>query len=198
MRPNETLLDLLFELQILDRVPRSGYVLRGVDSPESVSEHSWHVLFLVWALGSEIEGLDVARAVEIALVHDLAELRVGDLPRTASRYFPAGAKKEAERAAMEEILAPLPERARALYAEYQAGETLEARLVKACDKLQLMVKVAVYESWGAQGLAEFWRNPDNFPDDDLEPVRRLFDRLRRRREAGNYPAGGLPPEDAGP
>lgn len=198
MRPNETLLDLLFELQILDRVPRSGYVLRGVDSPESVSEHSWHVLFLVWALGSEIEGLDVAKAVEIALVHDLAELRVGDLPRTASRYFPRGAKKQAERAAMEEILAPLPERARALHAEYQAGETPEARLVKACDKLQLMLKVAVYESWGAQGLAEFWRNPDNFPDDDFEPVRRLFDRLRRRREAGNYPTGGLPPEDAGP
>jgi len=192
MRPNETLLDLLLELQILDRVPRSGYVLRGVDRPESVTEHSWHVVFLVWVLGPRIEGMDVARAVEIALVHDLAELRIGDLPRTAGRYFPDGAKQRAESAAMAEILAPLPERARELYAEYQAGETREARLVKACDKLQLMIKVAVLESWGARGLAEFWDNPENFPDGDFEPVREVLENLRRRREAGNHPPGGLP------
>ncbi|HEX2254715.1 MAG TPA: HD family hydrolase [Thermoanaerobaculia bacterium] len=187
MRPNDTLLDLLLELQALDRVPRAGYVLRGVPEPESVTEHSWHVLFLVWTLGRRIaEGnaeLDAERAVEIALVHDLAELRVGDLPRTAARYFPAGAKNAAETAAMGEILAPLPERARELYAEYQAGETAEARLVKACDKLQLMLKVSVYERWGTGGgLEEFWDNPDNFPDGGFEPVRELFDALRERRE----------------
>lgn len=183
MRPNESLLDLALELQSLDRLPRAGYVLRGVAEPESVTEHSWHVLFLVWALGRQVPGLDAGRAVEIALVHDLAELRVGDLPRTAARYFPAGAKAAAETAAMEEILAPLPARARELYAEYQAGETPEARLVKACDKLQLMLKVAAYERWGAGGLAEFWDNPDNFPDGGFAPVAELFAALRRRRDA---------------
>lgn len=182
MRRNESLLDLVLELQSLDRLPRAGYVLRGVTDPESVTEHSWHVLFLVWALGRRLPEVDVGRAVEIALVHDLAELRIGDLPRTASRYFPAGAKNVAESAAMEEILAPLPPEARQLYAEYQAGSTPEARLVKACDKLQLMLKVAAYERWGAGGLAEFWDNPDNFPDGGFAPVRELFEELRRRRE----------------
>lgn len=181
MRINETLLDLCLELQILDRVPRSGYVLRGVDHPESVTEHSWHVLFLVWTLGARIPGLDVHRAVEIALVHDLAELRIGDLPRVASRYFPDGAKKTAELAAMGEILAPLPERALALYREYQEGTTPEARLVKACDKLQLMLKVTVYERWGTGALAEFWDNPENFPDGGFEVVQELFEALRERR-----------------
>ena len=171
----------MLELQGLDRVPRAGWVLRGVADAESVTEHSWHVVFLVWALGSRVEGVDVARAVEIALVHDLAELRLGDLPRTAARYLPEGAKKQAERAAMAEILAPLPARARALYAEYEAGGTAEARLVKACDKLQLMIKVSAYEGWGAGGLGEFWDNPDNFPDGGFEPVRELFEALRARR-----------------
>src|SRR5206468_13032806 len=83
--------------------------------------------------------------VEIALVHDLAELRIGDLPRTSSHYFPEGAKKEAEAAAMADVLAPVAERALPLYEEYQRGTTPEAKLVKACDKLQLMLKVAVYE-----------------------------------------------------
>jgi putative hydrolase of HD superfamily len=186
MRRNQTLLDLFLELQILDKVPRSGYVLRGVSDPESVTEHSWHVLFLVWGLGSRIEGIDLARAVEIALVHDIAELRVGDLPRTASHYFPDGAKKSAELAAMSDVLAPLPGRALDLYREYQDGTTPEARLVKACDKLQLMLKVAVYERWGTGALSEFWDNPDNFPDltaAGFEPVRDLFEELRRRRAA---------------
>jgi putative hydrolase of HD superfamily len=188
LRRNETLLDVLLELQVLDRVPRSGYVLRGVTDPESITEHSWHVLFLVWSLGARVPGLDVARAVEIALVHDLGEARVGDLPRTAGRYFPAGAKASAESAAVAELLAPLGERALAPHAEYQAGESLEARLVKACDKLQLMLKVAVYESWGQGALGEFWDNPDNFPASGIAPVDELLDalRARRRRQA---PAG---------
>ncbi len=181
MRANQTLLDLFLELQLLDRIPRSGYVLRGVASPESVTEHSWHVLFLVWALGSEIPEIDLARAVEIALVHDLAELRVGDLPRTAARYFPEGAKKTAETAAIDEILGPLPDHARALYRDYLEGASPEARLVKACDKLQLMLKVAVYERWGTGALAEFWDNPDNFPDPAFPPVAALFEELLRRR-----------------
>ena len=201
MRRNEHLLDLLLEVQTLDRVPRSGYVLRGVPEPESVSEHSWHVVFLVWTLGHQIvreagEGeavLDIHRAIEIALVHDLAEVRVGDLPRTAHRYFPEGAKKSAEAAAMAEILAPLPPRSRAPYDEYAAGETPEARLVKACDKLQLMLKVSVYEAWGARGLSEFWDNPENFPDGDFAAVRELFAELRRRRQAALAAAA---PEEA--
>lgn len=181
MRANDTLLDLCLELQTLDRVPRSGYVLRGVAEPESVTEHSWHVLSLVWMLGSRIEGIDRMRAMEIALVHDLAEMRIGDLPRVAARYFPDGAKKVAEAAAMAEILAPLPASALALYEEYQQGATPEARLVKACDKLQLMIKVAVYERWGTGALSEFWDNPENFPDGGFPAVKELFEALRERR-----------------
>jgi putative hydrolases of HD superfamily len=182
MRANDTLLDLCLELQTLDRVPRSGYVLRGVAEPESVTEHSWHVLSLVWMLGARIEGIDRMRAMEIALVHDLAEMRIGDLPRVASRYFPEGAKKAAEAAAMAEILAPLPANALALYEEYQQGATPEARLVKACDKLQLMIKVAVYERWGTGALSEFWDNPENFPDGGFPAVKELFEALRERRK----------------
>ncbi len=130
------------------------------------------------------------------MLHDLAELRVGDLPRTAARYLPDGAKDAAESAALAEILAPLGERARRLAEEYRDGASPEARLVKACDKLQLMLKVWVYERWGAGGLAEFWDNPDNFPDDGFAPVRELFEELRRRRQGwrrGSPEPGPLTP-----
>lgn len=183
MRRNDSLLETLLELQILDRVPRSGWMLRGVAEPESVSEHNFHVVFLVWALGARIPGVDLPRAVELAIVHDLAEVRLGDLPRTAARYLPAGVKHDAERQALAELLAPLGRRGDELYAEYRDKATPEARLVAACDKLQLLLKVTLYEEWGAGGLAEFWNNPENFPDDELAPVAELVAALRERHAA---------------
>ena len=84
---------------------------------------------------------------------------------------------------MADVLAPVAARALPLYEEYQQGKTAEARLVKACDKLQLMVKVAVYERWGNGALAEFWDNPDNFPDGGFPAVRELFEELRERRNS---------------
>ena len=181
MRTNSSLLDLLLETQALDRVPRFGYLIRGVGDVESVTEHSWHVVFLVWTLADRVPGIDRARAIDLAMIHDLAELRLGDLARTAARYFPPGAKHEAESAALAEILGPLPDKTEELVAEYQEGRTPEARLVKACDKLQLMLKIAVYESWGATGMARFWDNPDNFYDGGFDRVRELYEELRNRR-----------------
>lgn len=181
MHRNASLLDALLELQILDRVPRSGWMLRGVHDPESVSEHSWHVVVLVWALAPAVPGLDLGRALELAIVHDLAEVRLGDLPRTAARYLPDGAKHAAEEEALLELLAPLGERAAALYGEYRAKASAEARFVAACDKLQLMIKATLYERWGAGGLGEFWQNPENFPPSEFAPVADLFTALREAR-----------------
>lgn len=181
METNRSLLDSLLELQALDRLPRTGYALRGVDDPESVAEHGFHLVLLIWALAPGVPDLDLGRAVELALVHDLAEIRIGDLPRTAGRYLPEGAKAAAETAALAELLAPLGGRAPERFAEFEAGETREARLVRACDKLQLMVKVFAYERWGAGGLSEFWENECNFPDPGFASVDELLAELRQRR-----------------
>ena len=194
MKPNQTLLDLLLEVQTLDRVPRMGYPLRGVVDSESVTEHSWHVVFLVWAHAPHIPDLESGRALELALVHDLAEVRFGDLPQTAARYLAPGAKQAAEMAAAREILAPAGDRAVELLAEYQAGLTREAKLVKACDKLQLMLKVATYERWGAGGLGEFWENEANFRDGGFPIVDQLYQELRERRSRSHGASGR--PSDA--
>ncbi len=183
MKPNRSLLDAVLELQALDRLPRTGYALRGVSDPESIAEHGFHLAVLIWALAPKVPGIDLGRALALALVHDLPEIRIGDLPRTAGRYLPDGAKATAEKAALAELLAPLGERAPALFAEFEAGESNEARLVRACDKLQLMIKVFVYERWGATGLGEFWDNKVNFPEPGLEPVDELLAEVRQRRAA---------------
>ncbi len=182
MHRNLSLLETLLELQSLDRVPRAGYSLRGVAEPESVAEHCFHTAFLAWALAGEEPALDRLRVVELALVHDLAEVRTGDLPRTAAHYLPAGAKAAAELAAARDLLAPLGERAAELFAEYQAAETPEARFVGACDKLQLLLKVSVYEAQGAAGLRELRDHLARFPDTGFAVIHRLVDALRTRQD----------------
>ncbi len=183
MKRNGSLLESLLELQHLDRVPRMGFVLRGVSEPESVSEHLWHVAVLVWALGGRVDGLDLGRAVVMALVHDAGEVRLGDLPMTTSKYFQPGAKAAAEATAFAELMHPFGDAPAELLADLQARESAEARLVKDCDKLQLMLKVAHYERHGARGLEEFWQHPGNFPSQEFEPVATLFAELKAWRES---------------
>ncbi len=179
MRKNETLLDTLLELEGLDRVPRTGWFLRGVADCESVAEHTFHVVFLVWAAGSRVSGLDLGRATQLALLHDLGEMRTGDLPRTAQAYLAREEKVKAERRALDDVLAPLAGRAAALANEYQAQETLEARFVKACDRLQLLLKAARYEAHGARGLEEFWES--DFDDLGFPVLAELAAELAARR-----------------
>ncbi len=187
MTIGDPLIDLLLELQTLDRVPRMGFLLRGVDDPESVSEHSFHVAFLVWSLATEISGVDIARAMAMALVHDLAEVRLGDLPKTTAKFLPSATKRAAEAAVFEELTAPLGERASELLADYQEGASVEARFVKALDKLALMIKAVAYAEWKTGSLEEFWDNSENFPSAGFAPVDRLFALLRQRSAALKRP-----------
>lgn len=96
--------------------------------------------------------LDRGRALAIAVVHDLAEVRVGDLtPHDA--VAPAD-KRARERDALRGLLAPLGARGhelRALWREYEAESSSEGRFVKACDKLDMALQACRYRQ--AQGAA---------------------------------------------
>uniref|UniRef100_A0A674JTM0 HD domain-containing protein n=1 Tax=Terrapene triunguis TaxID=2587831 RepID=A0A674JTM0_9SAUR len=59
------------------RVPRTGWVYRNVEKPESVSDHMYRMA--VMALVTEDKQLNKDRCVRLALVHDMAECIVGDI-----------------------------------------------------------------------------------------------------------------------
>ncbi|VCX40723.1 unnamed protein product [Gulo gulo] len=61
----------------LKRVPRTGWVYRNVEKPESVSDHMYRMA--VMALVTKDEHLNKDRCVRLALVHDMAECIVGDI-----------------------------------------------------------------------------------------------------------------------
>lgn len=149
-------LQALLALVPLDRLPRTGWLQRGVPVPESVAGHTLGVAQVALALAPREEPpLDVDRVVALCLVHDAPEALTGDLPRSGSRHLPAGAKAGAERAAAEELLEPLHPLALARWREYAAGETREARFARLCDRLQLGVRLLAYLRAGQRGLDDF-------------------------------------------
>jgi putative hydrolase of HD superfamily len=159
------MISVLLELQRLKRLDRTGWVLRGLPpGAESVAAHSYGVALTAMLLADEAAGrgaeVNVERVVRLALLHDLQETRTGDLPRTVADYYGAEVRRRAERAAFDDVMRPLGEKLSSAYAElhedYEARASLEARLVKAADIVDLLAQALMFERAGARGLDEFW------------------------------------------
>lgn len=123
---------------------------------ESVADHSWRVALMVMICGEFLSTeISLKKAIEMAIIHDLAEVITGDQPYFVFEESPAAqeAKYAAERQAEQELTQKLPERIglriSGLWDEYRAQETCEAKLVKAMDKLeaQLQHNEMDYKFW---------------------------------------------------
>ncbi len=169
----------LFEtLHPLDRIARAGYVLRGVTDPESIAAHSHFVSLLTLFFVEEFpDQFDANKAIAMALVHDLSESELMDIPMPAADAYLGAVKDEAEQAILERMLEGFPAKFAAYHREFKEAATHDARLVRGLDKAHIMLKIIMYEREGRGRLKEFWANPGNFRDYGCEPVSRLFDAL---------------------
>jgi putative hydrolase of HD superfamily len=159
------MIDTLIELQRLKRLDRTGWVLRGLPpGAESVGAHCYGVAVVAMFLADQMkrlkEEVDVERVLRMALLHDAAEVRVGDMPRTATEYFGAASRTRAETRAFEDIVAGLDRRMAEHYIEihhdYEQRTSLESRIVKAADLIDLLLQALAFERSGVRGLDEFW------------------------------------------
>jgi putative hydrolase of HD superfamily len=163
------LVDLVLEVMILKRMPRTGWGTRGVPHVESVAEHTFGVGFLVLALADMLRGrvgsepVDVEKALTMALLHDLAEARLTDLPTSAVQLLPESAKSQAEAQAVHELLGLLPDGTRLedLWREFEDASSPEGRLLRDADKLEMMFQCLFYERAGSRGLDDFWERTDH-------------------------------------
>jgi putative hydrolase of HD superfamily len=170
------MLATLIELQRLKRLDRTGWTLRGLpNGTESVAAHSFGVSATAMLLADKLIARGVSVSVEkilrMALLHDWAEVRVGDMPRTATLYFGSEARKQAETAAFNDVISDADAGVlyATLYDDYEQRDSLEARLVKAADVLDLLIQVLALERAGARGLDEFWEVAEK-PEFNLEGV----------------------------
>ncbi|MFD1544342.1 HD domain-containing protein [Nonomuraea guangzhouensis] len=124
------------EIDKLKRIIRRNHLMDG-SRRENDAEHSWYVGMLAMVLGEHAPpGTDIQRVVSMLLVHDLVEIDAGDtfVYDTAA----VAAQPDTERAAADRIFALLPGEQgagmRALWDEFEARETREARFARALDR----------------------------------------------------------------
>ena len=137
--------DNLLEMLELKQLSRTGWVRSGVNNPESVAAHSWGMAVLALRLAPK--ELNLERVLSLCLVHDLPEVRVGDL----TPHDDTSNKAELEHKAMSEM-AP---QWLSLFEEYEAGETAEAKFVKQIDKLDMGLQAIMYQTKQNITLDEF-------------------------------------------
>ena len=130
----EFALELDKEKNILRQTHLSGHGRR-----ENDAEHAWHMAVMAWLLQEYAnEPVDIARTMLMCLIHDVVEIDAGD----TYAYDEEGLKtqKEREAAAEERLFGILPpdqsEALKAVFDEFEAWETPEARFAHALDNLQ--------------------------------------------------------------
>lgn len=166
--PSQALMEAIGRLK---EVPRTGWLDRGIPSEdtESVADHSYGVALLAWLFAPE--GIDRAHAIELALIHDLAESVVGDAtpydrealssldPDTRRNWLnqrhirseeQRAAKQRDETAAIQGLADTLPDDRRTLllagWMELCNRETPEAQFVKRMDVLETWMQSRRYSA----------------------------------------------------
>ncbi len=132
------------QLEFIVEIDKMTHVLRRTlltdcSRRENDAEHSWHIGVMAMILREYAEpGVDVARVVQMCLVHDLIEIYAGD-----TFAFDKQAnldKTQREKAAADRLYALLPveqgTELRALWEEFDAEQTKDARYAAAMDHLQ--------------------------------------------------------------
>lgn len=106
---------------------------------ENDAEHAWHMAVMAYLFREYAnENIDISKVILMCLIHDVVEIEAGD-----TYAYDEEAKKsqrEREEIAKKHIFGMLPSdqgrELEALFDEFEAQETAEARFAKAMDNLQ--------------------------------------------------------------
>lgn len=126
---------------------------------ENSAEHSWHIALMALTLADQAPaGVQVDRVIRMLLVHDLVEIDAGD-----TFAFDAAAnhhKAERERAAADRLFGMVADgpgpALRALWEEFEAGTTPDARMANALDRFAALLQNTAVDdggTWRAHGIS---------------------------------------------
>ena len=131
-------LDFILEVDKEKNILRQTH-LSGYTRQENDAEHAWHMAMMIYLLKEYAnEDFDVAKAMMMAIIHDIVEIDAGDTYAYDTKGL--ATQKERESKAADRIFGLLPndqkEHLIALFEEFEEGKTPEARFAKTMDNLQ--------------------------------------------------------------
>ncbi|KAL0286505.1 UNVERIFIED_CONTAM: 5'-deoxynucleotidase HDDC2 [Sesamum calycinum] len=153
-------IDFLTLCHRLKTTKRAGWVRREVQEPESIADHMYR-MGLMALIASDIPGVNRDKCIKMAVVHDIAEAIVGDI--TPSDGIPKEEKSRREQEALKSMCELLGGGARAkeihdLWMEYEQNSSMEAKVVKDFDKVEMILQALEYENDQGKDLEEFFES----------------------------------------
>ncbi|MEK7530335.1 MAG: HD domain-containing protein [Patescibacteria group bacterium] len=174
----DDILEFLRRSKNLQSVNRYGASMRGEQN--TVAEHSWRLALMAMVIGAECKvEVDMHRTLMLALIHDLAEATTGDLDAYA--LINGGRKLREAKAADEETAVrdmtddlSFGDSIYALWQEYEDQTTLEAKFIKALDRIEGYLHIAesgveayipdeFHADYATKAVAAFDEVTNNFP-----------------------------------
>ena len=133
----------------LKKVSRQGWIDKlNIETPESVADHAYSLAVLSMVF-SDLGHYNSEKIMKMALLHDLAESKVGDFTPDKIDKFE---KERIENLAFKEIVSTLPESLKEEYLEiwheYVENNSKESQLLHQLDKLEMALQAKVYEKEG--------------------------------------------------
>lgn len=163
--PAQRMLAFTQLVRLLKTQPRTGWVDRGVPRPltESIADHMYRMAVIAMALPRA--KVDVDRCVKIAVVHDMAELLVGDITPFGGVSKPEKHRREYETMQLLQLIvapynAEFADELMDLWLDYEEIRSVEAQYVKDIDKLEMIQQAWDYEQdFGRKyDLEEFYQS----------------------------------------
>jgi len=140
--------DLLKQIAFIKEIDKVKYIQRKTklfnsDRNENDAEHSWHLALMAIVLAEHSdEPIDVLKVVKMVLIHDIVEIDAGDvfIYDTLKNH----SNTDEERLAANRIFGLLPQKQAAemiaVWEEFEAGETSEAKFAKSMDRLEPLLQ----------------------------------------------------------
>lgn len=134
-------LDFALEIDKEKNIYRQTH-LSGHGRRENDAEHAWHMAVMAYLLREYAnEEVDIAKVMLMCLIHDIVEIEAGDTYAYDAESLKT--QKSREDAAKEKIYSLLPEDQKreliALFDEFEAYETAEAKFAHVMDNLQPLI-----------------------------------------------------------
>ncbi|MEP0710398.1 HD domain-containing protein [Algoriphagus sp.] len=140
--------NLLQQVAFIKEIDKLKYIQRKTklfnsDRPENDAEHSWHLAMMTIVLAEHSDKpIDVLKVVKMVLIHDIVEIDAGDTFIYDSTKNHTNTEEEL--LAAKRIFGLLPkeqaEEFIAVWEEFEAGETDEAKFAKAMDRFEPLLQ----------------------------------------------------------
>jgi putative hydrolase of HD superfamily len=140
--------NLLKQIEFIKEIDKVKYIQRKTklfnsDRNENDAEHSWHLAMMAIVLTEHSnKSIDLLKVIKMVLIHDIVEIDAGDtfIYDTQKNH----SNTDEERLAANRIFGLLPvgqaEELIAIWEEFEAGETDEAKFAKAMDRLEPLLQ----------------------------------------------------------